>query len=91
MIKLNRFCPECKKPVDWISQVKQWDKMYGNDWNGEAVVMIICENCSSYVMEIDLVEASDGEEIESPALKQKVKMPKVKRSKKVDVYKPKLA
>lgn len=83
-------CKKCKTKVDWMAQMKEWNEQYGDAWEGDAMICIICPKCSSYVMGIDLYEMEDGEDIESPALKSKVKMPKPKKSKKVAVYKPKL-
>jgi hypothetical protein len=71
-------CPKCKHKVDWIAQLKDWEKQYGKDWGSEAMVSIICDNCDSYVMGVDLYEMENGEDIYSPALKAKVKMPKIK-------------
>lgn len=72
-------CHKCHKKVNWLEQLKEWDKEYGEDWVGEAMVAIICEHCGSYVLMIELFEAEDGEDVEAKGLEgKKVKMPKIR-------------
>ena len=72
------ICPKCKKKVNWVAQLKNWDKEYGDDWCAEAMINIICYDCGTSLMMVELYESEDGEEIECPALKSKVRMPKRK-------------
>ena len=69
-------CPNCGKPVDWLKQLRQWDKEFGKDWESQAMVVIICNSCGEYAFGVDIYEITETEEIYSPALKQKVKIPK---------------
>lgn len=75
-----RKCTNCNKKYNWIQQLKEWNESYGDDWEGEALVNIICPNCDESDMIIELFENIETEMVESPALGKKVAIPKIKTS-----------
>jgi hypothetical protein len=78
-IKMIRKCGYCGNEIDWVKEFLEWVKNYGEDWIEFAMMMIICYECENYVGEIDLAEGEvETEEVESPALKSKVAVPKDK-------------
>lgn len=74
--KGGKACPHCKKPVNWLGQLKQWNDEYGEDWASEAMIAIMCESCGEYAFAVEIFAVEETEEIYSPALKAKVKVPK---------------
>ena len=71
-------CTKCHKNLYIGEQISEWDKEYGDEWSGQAMINIICPVCHEGVIVVDLVMYEETEEIESPALKAKVKIPKIK-------------
>ena len=73
---MKRICPNCETKYSWKKQIVEWIKLYGDEWEGEAMLMIVCPNCEHYCGEVFLEEAEyEIEEVESPALKEKVSVP----------------
>ena len=72
-------CPKCKKRLNFAIQVADWDGRYGDEWNGQAMINIICPYCKEGVMIVSLVMYDETEDVKSPALGNKVvKVPKIK-------------
>ncbi len=71
-------CPKCHKNLYIGKQISEWDKMYGDEWNGQAMINIICPACHEGIVIVDLVMYDETEDVESPALNAKVKIPKIK-------------
>lgn len=73
-------CPHCESSIAFSKKMKEWDDAYGEDadLNYEFPIMVnlICEECNKSVAMVFIEATGEEEEVYSPALKQKVKIPK---------------
>lgn len=70
-------CKKCGATLHLSDQVMEWDDMFGDNWQGEAIINIICPKCEEGVMMIDLVMYDETEDVKSPM--GIIKVPKFKK------------
>ena len=70
-------CPKCNKKISLTEAIEEWEDICGDDAEvGEIFINWICPYCEKSIAGIFIEATADEEEIECPALKDKVIMPK---------------
>jgi hypothetical protein len=82
--KKGLHCPQCGTYLDLPAQVKELDELYGDDVDLSGggfpwFSTITCPKCDDQTVLIDIEAAGESEEVYSPALKSKVKIPRIMR------------